>query len=66
MTQTTLPDDSQNLGVLRGAKSIGAYIGLNPRQAVYLLEKGDIPAKKMGGRWISTKNKLRRLVEGDA
>jgi hypothetical protein len=48
---------------LRGAKAIGAFIGLNSRQTFYLLTKGEIPAKKIGGRWIATRQRLRRLVE---
>ena len=58
----TINDESQ-LDVLRGAKRIGAFIGLNVRQAFYALEKGELPAKKICGRWVSTKQQLRRLVE---
>ncbi len=56
--------ECEQLDVLRGAEEIGAYIKLNARQTFYLLEKGALPAKKLGGKWISTKRQLRQLVEG--
>jgi hypothetical protein len=56
------PSDDEVLDVLRGAKPIGAYLGLNERQAFHLLEQGKLPAKKVGGRWMTTKAQLRRFV----
>ena len=63
MTETTFASDGSQLDVLRGAERIGLYIGLNVRQAFYLLGKGELPAKKIGGRWVSTKHQLRSFVE---
>jgi hypothetical protein len=44
--------------VLWGAESIGAALNLTARQAFHLLERGHLPATKIGGRWASTKRKL--------
>jgi hypothetical protein len=50
--------DTKNLDVLWGAKQIGRYIGKNPRAAVHLLEKGRLPARKVGKIWTSTRKEL--------
>jgi hypothetical protein len=60
------PNGDDRLDVLHGAENIGAYLGLNERQTFYLLERGKLPAKKLGGKWITTKQQLRRVVEVEA
>lgn len=49
-----------------GAEKIGVEIGLKERQAFWLLENGRLPAKKVGGRWVSTKGALRRAISVEA
>ncbi len=49
---------------LWGAKAIGDELGLPERKAFYLLEKGLLPARKIGRIWVSTRKQLRALVEG--
>jgi hypothetical protein len=46
-------------GVIWGAEAIGREIGLNPRQTFYLLEKGALPATRVGRKWCSTRSALR-------
>lgn len=41
-----------------GAEAIGKIIGRNRRVAYYLLEKGMLPARQIGSRWVSTRRKL--------
>jgi hypothetical protein len=53
------------LGILRGAAAIGAAIGVSPRRAYWLLERGVLPAVKEGTTWTSTLDRLRRFYEGD-
>jgi hypothetical protein len=53
------------LGVVRGAAAIGAAIGVSPRRAYWLLERGVLPAVKEGSTWTSTLDRLRRFYEGD-
>lgn len=47
-----------------GAKSIGAQIGRNERQAFHLLERGLIPAEKIGKIWVTTPRRLRNHIAG--
>jgi hypothetical protein len=53
--ETSLADD-----IIRGADAIGAFIGLDPRQTFYNLQRGVIPATKEGRLWVTTKSRLRR------
>jgi len=41
-------------------ENIAAEIGRTPRQALYLLERGRLPAAKIGGRWCSSRSGLRK------
>jgi hypothetical protein len=50
--------------IVWGAAAIGRVINRSPRQAVYLLEKGELPAKKIGGRWCGSRAKLISGVAG--
>lgn len=56
--------------LLRGAEAIGKFLGLTPRQAFNLLDRGTIPAGKEGKAWIASKTSLRehyrRLASGKA
>lgn len=55
------------LDLIWGAKAISAVIGVNPRQTFHLLETGQIPAKKVGGRWVADRRQLAVFfLEGDA
>ena len=51
------------LDVLWGAKAIGKAIGRNERQTFGMLEAGELPAKKVKGRWASTRSKLKAFME---
>jgi hypothetical protein len=55
--QTTPEDDE----VIWGAASIAREINRTPRQTYNLLENGELPAKRIGGRWVATRRNLRRL-----
>lgn len=58
---------------LWGAEAIGREAGLidddgkvEVRRAFYLLEKGLLPATKIGGTWTSTPRRLRKVFCGEA
>lgn len=51
---------SPSLDLVWGAEPIGKVIGLNKRQTFHLLESGRLPAKKVGGKWVSSEGALRR------
>lgn len=48
-----------------GVKAIADVIGRSERQTFYMLEKGLLPAEKIGKSWVSTLRKLRTRFEGD-
>ena len=55
----------EDLGVLWGARNIGAVAGLDERQTLYMLENGHLPGRKIGDRWTSTRDELRRRLLGE-
>jgi hypothetical protein len=64
MSETTKiydPDDRP----IWGAREIAREAGLPDRAAAYhLLERGLLPARRIGRRWVSTKGQLRRALTG--
>jgi hypothetical protein len=51
----------KTLGLIHGAKAIGAILGKSPRETFYLLERGHIEgAKKLGAQWCVPESKLRQ------
>lgn len=48
--------------ILWGASAIARVIGRSDRQTFDMLEKGNIPAKKVGGRWVASREKLIALL----
>ncbi len=46
--------------VLIGNKAIAAEIGIDERKCFYWLQRGYIPAQKVGGTWTATRSRLRR------
>lgn len=51
-TETTAPE------VIWGAEAIAEIINRTPRQTFALLDAGLLPAKKVGGRWMATRENL--------
>ena len=54
----------QPLELIWGAANIGRELNLDTRQAFYALERGSIPAKKVGGKWVAERGKLRDFFTG--
>nr|WP_187973298.1 DNA-binding protein [Aquibium microcysteis] len=44
-----------------GAEAIAAFIGRTPRATFHLLEKKEIPARKVSGRWVAERGQLTRF-----
>lgn len=61
-----MDDKTEGLDLVWGARAIGELIGRNPRQAFYLLEKGELPAKRVGALWVASRAALRRHLTGEA
>ncbi|OWV79581.1 hypothetical protein ATY77_26705 [Rhizobium sp. R634] len=47
-----------------GAEEIGLLIGRSTRQAFALLEGNHIPCRKVGGRWVASRNELLNFFKG--
>jgi hypothetical protein len=62
-----MPEQSPpELGLIWGASAIAAALGTTRRRAFHLLESGALPAKKLGGRWVVSRDALRRLFGSEA
>jgi hypothetical protein len=48
--------------LLWGVDAIGQEIGRDSRQAFHLLSEGHLPGKKIGGRWVASRSKLRTFL----
>jgi hypothetical protein len=46
-----------------GAAEIAKAINRSERQTFHLLEAGELPARKIGGRWTTTRRQLREVFE---
>lgn len=44
--------------IVWGGEEIAKVIGRTARVTFSLLEKGELPAKKVGGRWVASRQKL--------
>lgn len=51
-------DDLAN-DLVWGAKAIASALGVDTRTGFYLLEKGLVPAKKVGRAWVASRRQLR-------
>ena len=50
--------------IVWGVAAIADVINRPPRVASYMLERGLLPAGKMGDRWVSSKRRLRQRIAG--
>jgi hypothetical protein len=46
------------IDLIWGGENIAKIIGRTKRITFHLLETGQLPAKKVGGRWVAERNKL--------
>lgn len=65
LAERGLPDDndtpSLTADLLWGVVAIAKEIDRSERQTFYMLENGRLPAKKVGGRWCTSRAGLRRF-----
>lgn len=50
--------DNSRIELIWGGDNIAKIIGRTKRITFHLLETGQLPAKKVGGRWVAERNKL--------
>jgi len=60
-------DDSKllNEDLLWGVTAIAREIGRTPRQVFHLAAQGNIPVRKVGGRYVASLRALRRHLTGE-
>lgn len=46
-----------------GGSAIARVLGTTDQQAFYILTRGLIPAKKIGGRWVADRNELIKFMK---
>ncbi|MBL0935533.1 MAG: DNA-binding protein [Rhizobiaceae bacterium] len=56
----------KDLALVWGAEAIASLIGRSARATFYMLEKGELPARKVGGRWVAERSKLIAFFMEDA
>lgn len=60
------PAESGALDLIWGATDIAKLIGRSARATFDMLEKGELPAKKVNGRWVASRQKLAEFFTEDA
>ena len=48
--------------LLDGVRAIAAFTGFSRRRCFYLLQKGLLPAGKIGARWLGSKRAIRERL----
>lgn len=61
----TMKDEKQ-IELVWGAGAIAELIGRTPRATFHMLDNGELPAKKVGSRWVAEKGELVRFFRGAA
>lgn len=59
----TSSENTQQLHLVWGVEAIAALIGRSERQTFHMLASGNLPAKKVGGRWVAHREKLAAFFE---
>ncbi|NTI03453.1 DNA-binding protein [Agrobacterium rhizogenes] len=54
-------ETSGSLELIWGAAEIAKAIGRSQRATFYMLDNGELPAKKVGGRWVAERGALIRF-----
>ena len=65
MQEVDTPDGNRN-DLVWGARAIGSVINRETRQTFGLLESKQLPAKKVGGRWVASRQRLLNHLAGEA
>ena len=61
MTIGTADMDGISLDLVWGVGAIAKLIGRTERQTFHLVQSGQLPAKKVGNRWVAERGKLREF-----
>ncbi|CAI2936066.1 MerR family transcriptional regulator [Aminobacter niigataensis] len=58
--------DGRGIDLVWGGAGIAKIIGRSPRATFHMLENGELPAKKVSGRWVIERSKLVAFFMEDA
>lgn len=61
-----MTEEPDSLDLLWGARAIARFIGRTDRQCWEALNAGELPARKVHGRWVASREALRRHFMGEA
>jgi len=56
----------QEMDLVWEVAEIAKLIGRSQRSTFHMLSKGDLPARKVGGRWVASKSEIERFFRGEA
>ncbi|PWI54815.1 hypothetical protein B5K03_08835 [Rhizobium phaseoli] len=54
-------DEKDSMDLIWGAAEIAKLIGRSPRATFHMLDSGELPAKKVCGRWVAERGTLLRF-----
>ena len=63
---TLTSERKENIELVWGASEIAKLIGRSTRSTFHMLDSGELPAKKVGGRWVAERGKLIGFFTEDA
>ncbi|QYM73907.1 DNA-binding protein [Pseudochrobactrum sp. Wa41.01b-1] len=61
-----MPNEESTIELIWGINAIARLIGRTDRQAFHMVSTGQLPAKKVGGRWVAERSKLIAFFMDDA
>ncbi|MDI7865064.1 DNA-binding protein [Rhizobiaceae bacterium n13] len=61
-----LTEHASAMDLVWEVSEIAKIIGRTERQTFYMLKAGQLPAKKVGGRWVAERGQLQRFFTGEA
>lgn len=61
-----MDETATEIDLIWGINAIARLIGRTDRQAFHMANTGQIPAKKVGGRWCADRSELIAFFKGSA
>ena len=58
-------DVAINADAVWGVDEIAIVVGRTRRVTQWLLQNGELPGRKVGGRWVASRRRLRAFLAGD-
>jgi len=61
-----MAEKAESLELIWEVAEIAKLIGRTERQTFHMLQSGQLPAKKVGGRWVAERGTIIRFFMGNA